>query len=339
MEPKNVIRFILVMLPAALLLLGTASMIYYFRAGLGREDDYQTGSLMQKPISKADLVNYVTVLTEDIGERNLEDPRRLEIAAKYLESSLGINNMGYIARRQTYRVGDVNCANIEVELPGNGSAGEIVVVGAHYDSVPGTVGANDNGSGVAALLCLANALAGSENARTLRFVAFVNEEMPHFQTGAMGSMQYAKRCRKEGENVVAMLCLETLGYYDDAPGSQNYPEPLGAQYPDTGNFIAFVSNLDSRPLLEEVTSAFARGSDFPFERGAFPPEIPGVAWSDHWAFWQAGYPGVMVTDTAPFRYPHYHLPTDTVEKLDFDRLYAVVTGLEFVIRELANPGK
>lgn len=340
MKQENVIRIFLVGLPLGLMALGIAAMAFYFTEGVAEDKRLtESANLMQKKIDRADLESYVVTLAEEIGERNLAKERQLEIAAKYLESSLGINNMGYRVARHEFKVGSVSCYNLEVELEGERMKDEIVIVGAHYDSARGTPGANDNGTGVAALLCLAHAFVGSENARTLRFVAFANEEEPHFQTETMGSQRYAKRCRERGEVIVAMLCLETLGYYSDEEGSQKYPEGLAEKYPSTGNFVAFVSNIASRPLLEKAVSAFRRATPFPVEQGAFPPDIPGVAWSDHWSFWQAGYPALMVTDTAPFRYPHYHEPSDTPDKVDFDRLFEVVLGLENVVRELANPSR
>jgi Zn-dependent M28 family amino/carboxypeptidase len=202
--------------------------------------------------------------------------------------------------------------------------------------VLGAPGANDNGTGVAAMLALARRFSGQKPRRTLRFVAFANEEPPHFQTAEMGSVVYAQRSRERSENVVAMLSLETLGYYDDAQGSQVYPPPIGLFYPSTGNFVGFVSNVSSRKLLRDVVGDFRSHTRFPSEGAALPAVIPGVGWSDHWAFWQAGYPALMVTDTAPFRYPHYHTGADTPDKIDYERLARVVAGLERSIRRLAE---
>ena len=211
---------------------------------------------------------------------------------------------------------------------------QIVVVGGHYDSVAGCPGANDNGTGVAATLALAQAFASRKLSRTLRFVAFVNEEPPYFQTEQMGSLVYARACRARGEKIVAMLSLETIGYYRDEPGSQQYPFPIGFLYPKTGNFIAFVGNTASRRLVKKVTASFRRQVQFPAESGAFPSALPGIGWSDHWAFWQMGYPALMVTDTAPFRYPYYHTPHDTPDKVDYEPFTRTTAGLALVVEEL-----
>ncbi len=213
-----------------------------------------------------------------------------------------------------------------------------MVVGAHYDTVPGCPGANDNGSGVVATLALADAMAGTKAARTLRFVLFVNEEPPHFQTDLMGSRVYARRCRERSENIAGMISLETIGYFRDEPKSQHFPVPgLGLFYPTQGNFIAFVGNFGSRGWVRATVGSFRRHAAFPCEGAALPGFVPGVGWSDHWAFYQEGYPALMVTDTAPFRYPHYHEPTDTPDRVDTERMARIVQAMERVVLDLANP--
>jgi hypothetical protein len=252
----------------------------------------------------------------------------LAAAAAHVEGRLGTN---------VERHGDA-AANLIVEIPGSSQRDEIVVIGAHYDSIDETIGADDNASGTAALIALAQRFAGMKPARTLRFVAFVNEEPPHFKTGDMGSYRYAKRCSERKEKIVAMLSLEMLGYYDDRAGAQAYPAPLSAFYPSEGNFIAFAGNLDSLGLVRRCVKSFRAHAEFPAEGAALPELIPQIGWSDQWSFWQFGYPGLMVTDTALFRNPHYHRMSDTPETLDYERLARVVEGLEPVIRELtASP--
>lgn len=273
-------------------------------------------------------------LANAFPDRNLYNPQVLSAAADFLDRSM--TEMGYQVHHQEFRVLDVTCHNLEVVIPGRVKSDEVVVVGAHYDAVEGCPAANDNGSGVAALLALARAFVGKPCGRTLRFVAFANEEPPWFQTSAMGSAVYAKDCRNRNETIVAMLSLETIGYYSDANGSQQYPFPLSLFYPSRGNFIGFVGNLSSRHLVRHVVGTFRRHTQFPSEGGVFPAWLPGIGWSDHWAFWQAGYPALMVTDTALFRYPYYHTNKDTPDRLAFDRMARVVVGLEMVIADLAR---
>lgn len=273
-------------------------------------------------------------LAGEIGERNLMQYDEFVAAAHYIESEL--SQFGYRVQRQSFEVSGKECYNLEVEISGDGRPEEIVVIGAHYDSVIGCPGANDNASGVAALLALARALADKKVSRTLRFVAFANEEPPHFMSNEMGSLIYAKQCRQTGENIVAMLSLETIGFYSDAPGSQHYPFPVGFFYPAKGNFIAFVGNYSSRGLVREAISTFRKHTEFPSEGGALPGIIPGVGWSDHWSFWKMGYSAIMVTDTAPFRYPYYHTAQDTPDKVHFEKLARVMVGLREVVLELAS---
>src|SRR5207245_1069215 len=178
---------------------------------------------------------------------------------------------------------------------------DIILIGAHYDSVIGSPGANDNATGIAALLELSRLAAATDLGKTVRFVAFVNEEPPQFQTALMGSRVYARQARARGDRIRAMLSLETLGYYSEAPGSQAFPFPSALYrlfYPDRGNFILFVSNFGSRPLLRQAVDSFRAQSDFPVEAIATFEWVPGGDWSDHGSFWAQGCPARMVTDTA-----------------------------------------
>jgi Zn-dependent M28 family amino/carboxypeptidase len=223
-----------------------------------------------------------------------------------------------------------------VELKGAERPEEIVVVGGHYDAVSDLPGANDNATGTAATLALAAALRSAKPRRTLRFVAFVNEEPPWFRGTEMGSRAYARRCRERGERVTGMLSLETIGYYSDLPGSQKYPAPLGLLYPSAGNFIGFVGNLGSWGFTRRCAKVFRAASAFPCVWAALPGWLPGVGWSDHESFWRSGYPAAMVTDTALFRDPHYHTAEDTPDKVDYARCAEVVKGLEAVVRHLSG---
>ena len=281
-----------------------------------------------------ELARHIEILATTIGERNVWTYAALNRAAEYIEQELGAS--GFRPSRQTYDVSRVPVSNIEAVLPGHTNAQEIVVLGAHYDTVGACPGANDNGTGVAAMLEIARRFAGTPQSRTIKFVAFVNEEPPFFQTPQMGSYVYAKAAQARGDRIVAMLALETMGYYSTAQGSQQYPAPIAAMYPDVGDFIGFVSNVESEPLLLAARAAFQAATSFPVQALAGPTGLPGVGWSDHWSFWEAGYPALMVTDTAPFRYPWYHTAHDTPDKIDYGRFAAVVDGIEAVATALAR---
>ena len=299
----------------------------------------QHGGPMPEPSAEiramaADLEAHVVMLSQTIGER------RAGPATRWIErgnTSLRLSKTRG-RRRHTVirgsRSGRFGAKNVILELPG--ASPEIVLVGAHYDSEAGTPGANDNASGVAATLELARRLSSRRFAKSIRFVLFANEESPYFQSPGMGSLVHARGCRERGERIDAMLSLESLGYYSDTPGSQRYPWPVGLLYPDRGNFIGFVGNLGSRSLVRRAIGLFRESTPVPSEGAALPAQIPGVGWSDHWAFWQFDYRAIMVTDTAVFRDPHYHQSTDVPGNLDFITLARVTLGLELVIEQLAG---
>jgi hypothetical protein len=280
------------------------------------------------------LSEHVRHLATAIRERNLQHEASLQATTDYLRSRL--MQAGYTVTEQRYSVDSEAVANLEADLVGSEGAGGAVVVGAHYDSVDGTVGANDNASGVAATLELARLIEGSRLRRTVRFVFFVNEEPPYFQTEEMGSLVYARQLKREGAAVSAMISLETIGYYSEATGSQKYPPLLSLLYPSRGDFVGFVGNSESRDLVRRATRSFRESTAFPSEGIAAPANWPGIGWSDHWSFWQEGYPAIMVTDTALFRYPYYHTALDTSDKLDFEKMARVVEGVRNVVTSLAN---
>jgi hypothetical protein len=283
----------------------------------------------------ADLRAHVVAVASE--EHNIKHPQALERSARYIETALAA--FGYAVTRQEFDTGGVRVRNLEVAVAARAPAAQrLVVIGAHYDSAEGAVGADDNGSGVAALLELARTLKARPpvDGIEIRLVFYVNEELPWFGTDKMGSYVHASNLKREGLEVVAMLSLETIGWYSDAPGSQRYPFPFNLFYPSTGDFIGFVANPRSRGLVRRVVGSFRRHADFPSEGGVGLESIDGVTWSDQWAYWKLGWPAVMVTDTAPFRYPYYHTLQDTPDKLDYDRLARVVKGLEGVVRELAT---
>ncbi|HKJ77398.1 MAG TPA: M28 family peptidase [Gammaproteobacteria bacterium] len=282
------------------------------------------------------LRGHVEALAGAIGERNVFRVRRLEQAGEYISGVWA--SQGYRVERQVYTVRGVDSANLEVCRTGRTAPGPILLVGAHYDSIRGSPGANDNASGVAVLLELSRLFTEAMPALTVRFVAFVNEEPPFFFHEEQGSMEYARAARRRGDDIRLMVSLETLGYYDDAPGSQRYPPLLRWFYPSRGDFVAFVSDLRSRGMLRRMVRAFRSVTDFPAESASLPAVIPGVAWSDHYSFWRHGYRALMVTDTALYRYPWYHAPGDTPEKLDYTRLARVTKGLfDACLRMAAEP--
>lgn len=303
-----------------------------------RADEPKPADVDPRKALAASLRADVTVLAQDIGIRHVHHSDSLMRAEKWITEQFAAAR--YAVAREVYDARGDEVANLVAAVPGRpdgGRAAEIVIIGAHYDTVLTTPGADDNASGVAALLALARGFANEKPARTVRFVAFAQEEPIYFQTEWMGSRVYAKGCKERGENIVAMLSLETMGYFSDAKGSQQYPPVVGWFYPSRGNFIAFVANRGSKRLVRTAIKSFRAHSDFPAEAAAMPGGLPGIGWSDHWSFWQEDFEAIMVTDTAPFRNPHYHRGTDTVDTLDYTSLARVVEGLRGVVSDLANP--
>lgn len=282
------------------------------------------------------LRRHVEKLAGEIGERHIKRPSALHQAANYIEATF--KQLGYPVEQQSFLVTGQKVQNLWVKLPGSQFPQQALVIGAHYDSAAGSPGANDNATGVAAVLELARLLIGYQPKRSLYLVAFVNEELLFFRDAQeIGSHRLATALRNQDFSVYGMLSLETIGYYSENPHSQNYPIPLlKLIYPDTGNFIAFVGNIASRRLVHQCVKNFRQHTVFPAEGIAAPMWLGGIDLSDHLSFWRQGWPALMVTDTAPLRYPYYHDLQDLPQQVDYAKTARVVWGLRQVVAALAN---
>ncbi|MDY7224910.1 M28 family peptidase [Hyalangium rubrum] len=273
-------------------------------------------------------------LSETFHPRDSLHPENLERAATYLSEHL--SRAGGQVDSQTYRVGDTRYRNVIARF-GPESA-ERLVIGAHYDTAGPLPGADDNASGVAGLLELANLLGQHPPPVRVELVGFTLEEPPYFRTEHMGSRVHAKSLRQAGVKVRAMLSLETIGTFTDAPDSQHYPIPqLRWHYPSTGNFIAVVGELNDGGLVRQVATAMRAGGPLPVEFLNAPASLEGIDFSDHASYQAEGYRAAMVTDTAFFRNPRYHEPTDTWDTLDYARMAQVIQGVHCAVRELTRP--
>lgn len=309
---------------------------------------------------KRRLEGHVEMLAHTIGPRSYEEyPRSLERAATFIEETW--QNQGYGVRRQTYPYqpngwmrllgirNDGVGVNLEVTVLGREQPEEIVLIGAHYDSAGNTPGADDNASGIAALLEISRKMRNAMPARTVKFVAFSHEEPPYSFTKAMGSTRYAVEARKNGDNITSMMALEAIGFYSDQPGSQKQHDVVSL--PDIGNFLAFVGYEGSRQLVEQAARVFRKNAAFPTvelvapvdelkiigEIARLPEPYEDAGRSDHASFWGQGYRNaIMVTDTGPLRNPYYHETPEPVESLDFNGLTLVTVGLTDVVRDLAG---
>ena len=279
------------------------------------------------------LKRHVRRLAVEIGPRNLYHYEALQKAATYIESVLA--EAGHSPVRQSYQTRGKAFSNIVAEVPGRARKDEVIVVGAHYDTHKDSPGANDNGSALAGLLELARHFAHHEATRTLRFVAFTNEESPFTRRKDMGSRVYARQCREQRDNIVGMICLETIGYCSEETGSQ-WLSLGGLFLPRRADFLALVANRASRSLLTEVSESLGRGSQLRYRALTLPTHFPGAWSSDHWSFWQEGFPALMVTDTVFLRYRYYHTREDTPDKLRFDWLDRVVEGLKSVVTDIGQ---
>lgn len=287
------------------------------------------------------LRNHVDHLAGEIGERNFAARANLDQAADYIHAMF--KQAGYDPRFEEFRIGrlpwltelraprskkesirESAFQNISAALAG--STEEIIVVGAHYDTVLGSPGADDNASGVAALLELARLLRDAALEKTILFVAFANEEPPFFRTAAMGSAHFVESAVRAGKKLTFMISLEMLGFYSEAPYSQRYPPILKSFYPHQANFIALVGNLSSRAYVKRMVNAFQGNSALPVASIAAPRFVPGVDFSDQLNFWKKKIPAVMITDTAFYRNAHYHLPSDLPATLDYEKMAEAVKG-------------
>ena len=284
------------------------------------------------------LRRHVDMLAGVIGERNVTHHfGELEATARYIEDQF--RAFGHTPTAQPFEVIKKTVRNIVAEARGVKRPERIWIVGAHYDSIDGSPAANDNASGIAGVLEIARLMGRIQPRDTVRFVAFVNEEPPFYKGPKMGSMVYAGRCFDQSEQIMGMVNLEMIGCYIDARGSQKYPIPLDrgiAKWflPDRANFITFVGNIASWKLTWRCRRLFRKSIKFPALWIPAPRRIEGAGMSDHWSFWEQGYPAVMVTDTAFFRYSHYHKRTDTPEKINYRSMAKVVYGLAGMMRRL-----
>lgn len=275
---------------------------------------------------EANLKSHVVFLSETIGNRNYLDTEKLNKAADYIEEKFRSYKCN--VKRQPFKAEDKTYYNIEAEVKGTSDKDKIIVIGAHYDTIAGTPGADDNASGVAGILELARLASEKPLPYTIRLVAFALEEPPFFRTRNMGSYVYAESLKKEGLEIEGMVSLEMIGYFCDKDGCQYYPLPFFRWfYPKKGNFLSFVGDIGSRKFTQKIKKAFQKSSSLPVESLNTIPLVPGVDLSDHLSFWRFGYNAFMITDTAFYRNPHYHARSDTAEKLDYKKMAEFIKGL------------
>lgn len=287
----------------------------------------------QPTVDPARLEAHVRVLAEDFVPRDENHPENLDRAAAYIGREF--EKAGGAVEEQVFEIRGIPYRNVIARF--GPDTKERIVVGAHYDAAGPYPGADDNASGVAGLIELAFLLGKDPLPLQAELVAYTLEEPPYFASPAMGSAIHAASLKSQGVKVRAMIGLEMIGYFTDEPGSQELPVPfLKLFYPSTGNFIAVVGKLGQGSLVRRIKKAMKRAAPLPVESINAPTSLPGVDLSDHRNYWAAGYPAVMITDTAFFRNPNYHMPSDTPETLDYRRMAMVVEGVYGAVKALGG---
>ena len=288
---------------------------------------------LELQVLENDLREHVNALAVDIGPRTPSSPDSLVRAGNYIHSVF--EDAGFSVREQDYEYYDQRVTNVLATLPATAGASAYYVVGAHYDTVPNTPGADDNASAVAVMLELAGRLPQARLKAPVILAAFTLEEPPAHLTGHQGSRIFVRDCQSNGDCVLGAIILEMVGY--TAP-RQHYPFlPRWPGYPAQGNFIGIIGNWHSRHLGGAVLKGFRKNKDLQVESLFLPFDgriLPETRMSDHASFWDAGLPALMVTDTAFFRNPNYHLPSDTIDTLDFTFMAQLVKSLELALLEL-----
>ncbi len=288
---------------------------------------------MNRTEIRTQLTAHLEHLSVKLGERSIYRPQSLKAAEDYVFAAFA--RLGYEPRRQSYTYMRTEVSNV---IAGEPAPGGYYILGAHYDTVAGTPGADDNASGVAVLLEVARLTRGLKLPAPGPSSASPARS-PGLLHPYMGSRVYAKQARKNQERILGMLCLEMVGYYRGEPDSQKLPLSLRLLgYPTTGDFLGLVSDWRSKPLLKRLEAAIKSGSRLPVVSVAVPLGghvfLPEVRLSDHANFWDAGYPALMLTDTAFLRNPHYHGAGDVLANLDLAAMTELVLGLvEFLQRE------
>jgi hypothetical protein len=310
------------------LLLITSAFFYVAQPLFGSAQQQSSVS-----VDPARLEFHVRLLSTTLAPRDYAHPANLDRVAEYIRHEFAqakgrVSDQPFQVDGRTYR-------NIIAAF--GPETQERVIVGAHYDAAGPYPGADDNASGVAGLIELAHLLAVSQLPMQVELIAYTLEEPPFFMTEQMGSAVHARSLQEEGALVRAMLSLEMIGYFSDAEGSQHFPRRiLSLLYPERGNFITVVGKFGQGLLARRIKKAMAGGSSLPVYSINAPRSIPGIDFSDHLNYWQAGYKAVMITDTSFYRNPNYHTAADTAETLDYRQMGQVVAGVYAAVKDLAQ---
>lgn len=280
------------------------------------------------------LKQHVKYIATEIGERHVRKPLALHRTADYIRQEW--TAMGYEVKQQKFITRGVKCENLEITMQGQYNPDEYILICAHYDSSKDCPGANNNATGVAAMLELSRFFSNNNPGCSIRFVALANENPNYYGTEKSGSWHYARQADQRNDNIRTAITLESLGYYSNDKNSQLYPFLMGMFHPKRGNFLAMSSNFGSMTAMYKFAKYFRKHSNFRLETMVLQNLIPTVKWRNSSSFWLNGFPAFTVSDTAEYRYPFYNSSRDTSEKIDYQCLTFVTQGLMRAMTELVN---
>ena len=294
--------------------------------------------IFNKKIDNSFLVNsiqkHINKLAVEIGPRPVANEQSIKKTEKYITNCF--ENIGFEVKQQRYKYDNYDIANVIAGSQKNLLSSKYYIIGAHYDSVPETYGADDNASGIAVLLELARYTIQEKISLPIRFVAFTAEEPPTFSTRHQGSKVFVKSIKEKKDEILGAIILEMVGYTSN---EQAYPMVLKWMgYPSKGNFIGIVGNRKSKKFGQSIFQSFKKNAQLPVETLFVPFNgriLPDTRLSDHSSFWDAGLPAVMITDTAFFRNPNYHSPQDTFDTLDYFFMAELVKSLLVTLKKLS----
>jgi len=272
-----------------------------------------------------------TIVTRD-GFRNYKDTAVLSAVGLYIENEFKKHtNQVY---RQNYIVSNKEYFNV-VGLIGDTTKPRIIV-GAHYDVCDTLPGADDNGTGVVGLLQVMEQLKNdTEGKYCFEIVAYTLEEPPFFATEYMGSFIHAESLNKRNVDVFGMVSLEMIGYFSDEKKSQRYPlNFLRFFYGNVGDYITVVRKINKGPFARRFSSKYKRSDKIRTKKFTGPKALQGIDFSDHRNYWHFEYDAIMLTDTAFYRNSNYHRKSDTIDKIDFERMAAVIDGVVYTLRRM-----
>ncbi|HIE54976.1 MAG TPA: M28 family peptidase [Chromatiaceae bacterium] len=314
----RIIRVIFSLAAALIFLLGVVWFV-------GSQPLFLTPGAVEVPsVSPRKLESHVRMLSETLPAR-IGREENLKPTVHWIEQQLKPYGK---TQRQTYVVGGEKFHNILLDFGPNSD--EVIIVGAHYDTAHGFPGADDNASGVAVLIELAHLLSEARQELSMRveLVFYTLEEPPYFRTNKMGSFIHASNLKDKQQKIRVMIALDMVGYFSDEQGSQHFPVPaLKYIYPDKGNFIAIVGNLNNTKAVRRIKRSFITATDLPVYSFNAPSFIVGIDFSDHLNYWKHGYDAVLVTDTSFNRNTAYHTTADTADRLDYVKMSRVVQSL------------